>query len=151
MLCLATHRSFPRDTFILFLVVVNCSAFHGGTCEGRHLGHDGFAEEVLSKFNERDHRLLVIPAMIAAVCTLYGLTPEALRAPGKTRPASENRALVALRAREASHLSLIELGFYLDRDLAALSQAARRLAAEKADNSGLSARNDALHRMVLKV
>ena len=118
--------------------------FHSGTCEGRILGDDGFVDEILAKVNERDHRPPAIPAVIEAVCSLYGLTLEALRAPGKTHPASEGRALIAWLVREVPQLSLTELGRYLDRDVAALSQAARRLSAQAVDNTELAARCDAL-------
>ena len=125
--------------------------FHSGTCEGRILGDDSFVDEILSKAHERDHRPPAIPAVIAAVCCLYGLTPDALQSAGKTQPASEGRALTAWLVREVPQMSLTELGRYLNRDVAALSQAARRLAMQAVDNSELAARYDALQRMVFKV
>jgi hypothetical protein len=102
--------------------------FHNGTCDGRILGDDRFAEDILHKVNEEERRPPPIAAVLDAVCSLYGLTPEVLRAPGKSRPASEGRALVALLVREMPSLSLTDLGRHLNRDVAALSQAARRLA-----------------------
>jgi REP element-mobilizing transposase RayT len=118
--------------------------FHKGTCEGRILGDDGFVDDILSRVSERDHRPLAISAVIEAVCSLYGLTLETLRAPGKTHPASEGRALIAWLVRDVPQLSLTELGGYLDRDVAALSQAARRLATQAANNTELAARCDML-------
>ena len=122
--------------------------FHSGTCDGRILGDDRFAEEVLHRVNERDRPPVRLPALIEAVCTQYGLTPEALRAPGKSRPASEARAQAALLVREAPHLSLSELGRHLDRDVAALSQAAQRLALRVANDQEQAARWNALREMI---
>jgi len=124
--------------------------FHSGSCEGRILGDDRFAENVLHRTNE-DLPPARIPAILEALCTLYGLTAEELRAPGKSRPASEGRALAALLVREAPQLSLSELGRHLNRDVAALSQAARRLAMQIAENPELAARRNALQKMLEKV
>lgn len=117
--------------------------FHSGSCDGRILGDDRFTEDVLHGANE-DRPPSRIPAILEAVCNLYGLTPEALRAPGKSRPASEGRALAALLVREAPQLSLSELGGHLNRDVAALSQAARRLTLRMGENPDLVERRDAL-------
>jgi len=124
------------------------SEFHSGTCEGRILGDDRFAEEVLHRVNERDRTPILIPAVVEAICDLYGLTPEALRAPGKARPASEARALAALLVRETPHLSLSELGRYVDRDVAALSQAAKRVAMQVLNDPELAVRTSVLRGMV---
>lgn len=56
--------------------------FHSGTCEGWILGDDCFVDEILSKVHERDHRPPAIPAVIEAVCRLYGLTLDAMRCNG---------------------------------------------------------------------
>ena len=54
------------------------------------------------------------------------------------------------RKLRSAHLEFPD-GRYLDRDVAALSQAARRLATQAADNPEVEARCDALQRLVLKV
>ena len=124
--------------------------FHSGSSDGRILGDDHFAEDVLHRTNE-DLPPAHIPDILQAVSNLYGLTPEELRAPGKFRPASEARALAALYVREAPKLSLSELGRYLNRDVAALSQAARRLTMLMGENLDLAVRRDALRKMLEKV
>jgi hypothetical protein len=48
-------------------------------------------------------------------------------------------------------LSLSELGRYLNRDVAALSQAARRLTMLMGENLDLAVRRDALRKMLEKV
>jgi hypothetical protein len=121
-----------------------------GSCDGRILGDDRFAEDVLHRADE-DLPPAHIPDVLQAVSTLYGLTPEDLRAPGKFRPASAARALAALLVREAPHLSLSELGRHLNRDVAALSQAARRLGMQIKENPDLAARRNALQKMLEKV
>jgi REP element-mobilizing transposase RayT len=124
--------------------------FHSGSCDGRILGDDRFADDVLHRANENLPPAR-IPDVLQAVSTLYGLTPEDLRAPGKFRPASEARALAALLVRETPTLSLSELGRHLNRDVAALSQAARRLGMQIRENSDLAARRNALQKMLEKV
>jgi REP element-mobilizing transposase RayT len=125
--------------------------FHNGSCDGRILGDDRFAEEILHKVNEEERRPPRIAAVLDAVCSLYGLTPEVLRAPGKSRPASEGRALAALLVREMPSLSLTDLGRHLNRDVAALSQAARRLAEQIAESSELAERWNTVGKMLEKV
>jgi chromosomal replication initiation ATPase DnaA len=82
---------------------------------------------------------------------LYGLAPEVLCASGKSRPASEGRALAALLVREAPNLSLTDLGRHLNREVAALSQAARRLAVQVAESPELAERLDAVAKILGKV
>lgn len=101
--------------------------FQRGTCEGRILGDDRFAEEALSRAKERKRHPPRLHDVIESVCRYYELTPDALRAPGKGRPGSEGRAWAAWLVRETPHLTLTGLGEYLGRDVATLSQAARRL------------------------
>jgi REP element-mobilizing transposase RayT len=102
--------------------------FHSGTVEGRILGDDGFADQVLQKAEQQRHQPKSLEEIMDAVCQKFSITIAELAATGKTRPNSEVRALVALLIRESSDYSLTELSKILNRDVASLSQAARRLA-----------------------
>jgi REP element-mobilizing transposase RayT len=127
------------------------SEFHSGFRDGRILGDDRFTEDVLHKVNEEERRPPSINAILDAICSLYGLAPEVLCASGKSRPASEGRALAALLVREAPNLSLTDLGRHLNREVAALSQAARRLAVQVAESPELAERLDAVAKILGKV
>ncbi len=101
--------------------------FYQGTAEGRILGDDHFCENVLAKAAEKYNRKLSLKDVIAAVCRTYNITNETIAAPGKSKPASEARAVAALLVQENDSLKLTALGDFLNRDLATLSQAANRL------------------------
>ncbi len=103
------------------------SEFHCGSCEGRILGDDRFADDALRWANQRGTCHWTLVEMIEMVCRGYGITRDGLRAPGKMHPYSEARAVVALLVQESPHHSLTELGKYLQRDLAALGKAAQRM------------------------
>ena len=102
--------------------------FHSGTQEGRILGDECFADEVLWKAEQQRYHPKSLEEIIDAACHKFNLTIAELAAIGKTKPNSGSRALLALLIREASDYSLTELGTILNRDVASLSQAARRLA-----------------------
>jgi putative transposase len=125
--------------------------FQSGNCEGRILGDDRFAEEALYMAREREHRPPQLHNVIEAVCRHYELTPEALRAPGKARPASEGRAWAAWLVRGMQHLTLAGLGEYLGRDVAALSQAARRLEVSLNSDPEVAKRGEVLTTLLEKV
>lgn len=101
--------------------------FHSGTCEGRILGDDGFADDALHKANQLRKREWTLPEIVASVCRRYGIAEEQLKSPGKTRPFSEARALAAVIVQESPHLSLTELGKLFNRDASALGKAAQRM------------------------
>ena len=101
--------------------------FHHGTCEGRILGDDCFADEALTKANQRRQRKWELAEMLDAVCRCYGITGSDLKAPGKQRPFSEARAVAAVLVQESQYLSLTELGKVLHRDITALGKAAQRM------------------------
>ena len=102
--------------------------FHSGSLEGRILGDDYFADEVLKKAEQQRHHPKSLEEIVDAVCEQFSITVAELAAVGKTRPNSEARAIVALLIRESPDHALTELGVMLNRDVASLSQAARRLA-----------------------
>lgn len=101
--------------------------FHSGTCEGRILGDDCFADEALTRSNQRRRREWHLDELIDAICSRYGMTERELKAPGKMRPFSEARAIAAVLVQESHHLTLTELGKVLRRDITALGKAAQRL------------------------
>ena len=123
--------------------------FHRGPCEGRILGDDLFVEKVLHRAGEG----LPVPAgeVIDAVCREFAIDPEALRQPGKARPASTARAWTAWLVRELPGGTLAELGTRLGRDVVSLSQAAGRLEKLRAMDAGTGRRLDALLGRLRKV
>jgi putative transposase len=105
--------------------------FHGGTFEGRILGDDAFADEVLSKVSQREEREYSLEEVIAAVCAHYQISPEKLKVPGKVRPMTEARAVAAAIVQQSPHLRMTDLAKALDRDISALGKAAQRAAGEE--------------------
>jgi len=101
--------------------------FGMGTHEGRLLGDDTFADKALSQAEERPVNRVTLDEVISEVCERFGISEEELTAAGKSRPASEARAIAAFLTRELAHLSLTELAKKMGREVSAVSQAARRL------------------------
>lgn len=118
--------------------------FHTGSVEGRILGNDCFADDVLQKANQRRQRQLSLEEVLDKVCQNYGLTRAKLSAAGKERVHAEARSVAALLVRESAHFTLTELGRLLNREVATLSQAARRIATQVGDNQALSMQIDEL-------
>lgn len=114
------------------------SEFHSGTLEGRILGDDCFAEEILQKAGQQLYQPKPLEEIVDAVCQHFCISPKEIAAFGKTKPHSEARAVAALLIRESAVHSLTELGTMLNRDVASLSQAARRLAEKMNMNTGLA-------------
>lgn len=122
--------------------------FHSGTCEGRILGGDNFTDEAFLKANQRHDHQYRLDDIVDVVCHRYGITIEQLNASGKARPYSEARAVVVLLAQESKELSLTELGKMLNRDIAPLGRAGRRLLEETLKDEGLKARIDELRNVL---
>ena len=120
------------------------SEFHAGSMEGRILGDDRFADEALWKANQRRQQPASLEEILNEVCDYYGLTQLEISAAGKSRKYAEARAVSALLVRESVNCTLTELGRLLNRGVAALSQAARRLAEQSNDNNVLKVRIDEL-------
>lgn len=115
--------------------------FHYGSVEGRILGDDRFADEALMKANQ-PRQPASLEAILDEVCRGYGLLRAELAAAGKSRPQAEARAVAALLVRESENCTLVELGRLLNREVSALSQAARRLSEQLAGNHALEKRVD---------
>ncbi len=101
--------------------------FHCGNIEGRILGDDRFAEQALQQAEEKYARRLAERDIVAAVCMVYGLMEKDLADKKRARRESEARAMATLLVLEHDELTLVNLGRILQRDISALSQAARRL------------------------
>jgi REP element-mobilizing transposase RayT len=117
--------------------------FHFGSVECRILGDDRFADEALMKANQR-LQPASLEKILDEVCQGYGLSRSELAAAGKSRPQAEARAVSALLVRESANCTLTELGRFMNREVAALSQAARRLSEQLTDNQTLKIRVDVL-------
>ena len=113
------------------------SEFHSGNREGRILGDDTFAEHALAQADQRRRREYTLTEAITSVCRVYGISEEQLKVPGKTRPFTEARALIAVLVREAPDLSLTELGKAVHREIAPLARAAQRLTDRAAGDARL--------------
>jgi putative transposase len=124
--------------------------FHSGTCEGRILGDDNFTDDAFVKANQRRDRNYRLTDVISVVCRRYDITSEQLKAPGKARPFSEARAVTALLVRESPWLCLTELGKILNRNIAPLGRAGRRLLEVALKDEGLNAKIDELRLELLK-
>lgn len=113
------------------------SEFHSGNREGRILGDDTFAEHALVKADQQLRRGYTLTEAISSVCRVYGISEKQLKAPGKARPFTEARALIAVLVREAPYLSLTELGNAVNREIAPLARAAQRLMEQAAGDARL--------------
>lgn len=135
----ATYASFVADG----IEKTRRDEFHRGTCEGRILGDDNFTEEVLAKTNQPQAADYSLDDILGLVCQRYAITLEQLKAPGKTRPFSEARAFAALLVSESPKLSLTELGRILNRDIAPLGRAGRRMQEKTAEDAEVNAQIEA--------
>jgi len=104
--------------------------FHCGTCEGRILGDDAFAEETLVRANQKGERDYSLDEVVRAVCAHFQIPEEKLKAPGKVRPMTEARAVAAAVVQVSLHLRLTDLAKLLGRDVSALGKAAQRVAGD---------------------
>jgi hypothetical protein len=102
--------------------------FHEGSDEdNRILGDDAFISRILEVGEiERPNRAS-LQNVISAVCGVYGLYEEELRAAGKRRTPAEARAVAAVVVRELPGVSLFDLAYRLGRDVSTLSCSATRL------------------------
>jgi REP element-mobilizing transposase RayT len=114
--------------------------FHNGNCEGLLLGGDAFADEALRSAEQQRRREFTLADVVDAVCRCYGIAAPQLKSPGKLRPYTEARALATMFVHESSHLSLTELGKFLNRNIAPLGRAAQLLAKRAATDSVLAER-----------
>ena len=112
--------------------------FHKGTIEGRILGDDAFAEEVLALKGEKAGPRVTIDEILLRVCDQYGIHPQDVIAAGKQHGPSEARAMMSCLVREAPHLSLTELSRRLNREISSLSKASRRLVDKSKFNAQLA-------------
>lgn len=88
---------------------------------------DDFAETVLSSANQSRKYAWSLADLIVAVWRRYNISEAQFRAPGKTRPYNEARAVAAYLVRESSHLSLTEPARSCGHDVSALGKAAAGL------------------------
>ncbi|MBI2355125.1 MAG: transposase [Deltaproteobacteria bacterium] len=120
--------------------------FHSGTCEGRILGDDDFADDALCKANQIRRREWTLTEVVASVCRRYGITEEQLRSPGKARTFSEARALAAVIVQESPHLFLTELGKLFNRDVSTIGKAAQRMIYRSQTDDPLATNIEAVRR-----
>jgi hypothetical protein len=102
-----------------------------GTLEGRILGDDAFADDVLGRVNQKREREYSLNDVVSEVSACFHIPEEKLKAAGKIRPMAAARAVVAAIVQLSPHLRLTELSKLLGRDVSALGKAANRVADEK--------------------
>ena len=105
--------------------------FHSGTCQGRILGGEDFADQVLIKTRQKGERQFTLTEVVNAVCDQFQITEESLKAPGKMRPITEARAIAAAIVQSASHLRLTDFGKLVGRDVSALGKAVQRVMSDE--------------------
>ena len=125
--------------------------FYSGSCEGRILGDDSFADEALARADERHSIVYRLAEVTGAFCRVYEISEEELKAPGKVRVCSEARAIAALLVLETPALSLTGLGAYLKRDIAPLGRAARRIVSLANVDDGLREKLSAVRDELAKI
>jgi REP element-mobilizing transposase RayT len=125
--------------------------FHSGSLEGRILGDDCFADEVLQKACQQSNQPKSLDEILVAICNHFSISLDEVAAIGKTKPQSEVRAIAALLIRESPDHSLTELGTKLNRDVSSLSQAARRLAESMNADPDLARRVNELKSQLINV
>jgi putative transposase len=101
--------------------------FHSGTCEGRILGDESFADEVLVRSSQKVEREYTLDEVVGTVCARFRVSEGKLKAPGKIRPMTEARAMAAAIVQASPHLRLTDLARLLGRDVSALVKAAQRV------------------------
>jgi hypothetical protein len=122
--------------------------FHQGNCEGLILGSDNFADDALKATNRRRQADFTLTDVIDAVCRSYGIQAQQLQAPGKVRPYTEARALAALLVHESPHLSLTELGNFLNRNIAPLGRGSKLLAERAMTDAAMAERIETIRREI---
>jgi REP element-mobilizing transposase RayT len=101
--------------------------FHHGNKEGRILGGDHFAEDALCKASEKFSHKIPLKHILLKVCEEYNVKLNEFAGGSRQKRISVPRSVAALLVRDTDHISLVELGHELKRDLSGLSQAASRL------------------------
>jgi len=124
--------------------------FYSGTFDGRILGDDDFTNDAFLKSDQRRVMDYSLSDVVNVVCERYGITIEQLKGPGKARPYSEARAVAALLVSESPGLSLTELGKVLNRDIAPLGRAGRRLQDLSQNNQDMNLLINELRQMLRK-
>lgn len=119
----------------------HCPEYHGGSAnESRILGGDAFIEKVLAQAEAKPKQRIALDRIVQHVCKLYGISEEALQAPGKDRVCSAARGMAAWLILETSGTTLAELSRYTGRDISTLSAAAKVLRIRAKGDQGLAER-----------
>jgi chromosomal replication initiation ATPase DnaA len=131
---LASEKGAARAAYAMFvhdgLGEGQRGEFHRGTGEGRILGDESFADEILAKVQQQEARAYSLDEVINAVCAQFRLEASTLRQAGKVRPMTEARALAAAVVQASPHLRLTDLAKLVGRDVSALGKAAQRLSSD---------------------
>ena len=102
--------------------------FHHGSEESRVVGDDRFVERALQASGEPARvRRVDLDHIVAYVCQGRGITERALSKAGKTRAASQARALIGWLAATGGNATLSEVARRLKRDISAISRAVTQL------------------------
>lgn len=140
--CFGSKVSSARKRYMAFVsdaVTSETRKEYGqGTHEGRILGDDDFAEDVIRLAEGKTCDAVSLDDVLSAVCRHHGISMAEIAAPGKARGPSEARAAAALLVREIPYLSLTALATRVGREVSALSRAARLHAVKTKNDTSFS-------------
>ena len=119
---------------------------HRGAADPRVSGGDAFVLGVLGETAPRPARAPHLNAIIADVCTAWGIDEPALRAPGRRRDAAQARAAIGLLAADMGAATLAEVAVRFGRDIATISRRVARLRLDARQDPALGGRLEALQR-----
>ena len=105
-----------------------------------------FVLGVLGETAPRPARAPHLNAIIADVCTAWGIDELALRAPGRRRDAAQARAAVGLLATDMGAATLAQVAVRFGRDIATISRRAARLRLDARQDPALGGQLEALQR-----
>ena len=114
--------------------------FHRGADDSRLLGEDTFVQRILHREERRAPRQPTVKALIDAVCRAYEVKQDQLASPSRKRRLAEARGVIAWLAMRHGSATLTELAARFNRDVSALSLAARRIEVQRNESSSFRAR-----------
>ena len=101
--------------------------FYSGNSGGQILGEDKFVETVFKQMENTSSKPPTVNKIIKSVCSICEINEKELSKPGRQRKVSEARGLVAWFVINKKSATLTSVAKTFQRDLSALSAAARRI------------------------
>jgi len=111
--------------------------FHAGQIDGRVLGEDEFMEKVLKQLDSKPMKPPSLRKIIVAVCSVCKVNEKELSKPGRQRILAEARGIIAWFAMQKKSATLTSLAQRFQRDLSAMSLAAKKIEEKRVKNKAL--------------